>query len=518
VLSAFHLYNLLVLRRIVSHPAFWVALLALVVRLLPGVRTIDDAYITFRYAQNALSGEGLVYNAGEAVLGTTTPLFALSLAALQGLLGWTGLGFPQLAVFVNAIADSLTCALLIMLAARLRWPFAGLAAAMVWAVAPWSVTFAIGGMETSFFIALMLGTFYMFSLGRLTAAAVVGSLSLLSRPDALLFLLPLAVERIRQALPASRLNSRPTRLSWKEVAGFLAPLAIWSILGLAWYGSPIPQTISAKAFAYSLAPEAGLVRLLQHFGTPFVEQYTFGAGFLWVGVVLYPALFLLGGLSVWRSQKSSWPLFIYPALYFAAFAIANPLIFRWYLAPPLPFYFLGIFAGVERLARDVRGPQLAYLGLVVAVALSLRGWTLRPDHGPARPAPEMAYIRLELLYQDAAEWLRPRLDPGQVLAAGDIGALGFHTGAKILDTVGLVSPAASAYYPLPPEAYAINYAIPTDLILNFHPDWLVILEAYGRNTLLVDSRFLEQYQQVGVLATDIYGSDGMLIFKRIPGA
>ena len=359
----------------------------------------------------------------------------------------------------------------------------------------------------------------MFSLGRLTAAAVVGSLSLLSRPDALLFLLPLAVERIRQALPASRLNSRPTRLSWKEVAGFLAPLAIWSILGLAWYGSPIPQTISAKAFAYSLAPEAGLVRLLQHFGTSFVEQYTFGAGFLWVGVILYPVLFLLG----WAFRLAQSEIYLAPdsstlRLYFAAFAIANPLIFRWYLAPPLPFYFLGIFAGVERLARDVRRPQLAYLGLAVAVGLSLRGWSLRPDHGPARPAPEMAYIRLELLYQDAAEWLRPRLDPGQVLAAGDIGALGFHTGAKILDTVGLVSPAASAYYPLPPEAYAINYAIPTDLILDFHPDWLVILEAYGRNTLLVDSRFLEQYQQVGVLATDIYGSDGMLIFKRIPGA
>jgi len=37
---------------------------------------LDDAYITFRYAQNLAAGLGFVYNAGERVLGTTTPLCA----------------------------------------------------------------------------------------------------------------------------------------------------------------------------------------------------------------------------------------------------------------------------------------------------------------------------------------------------------------------------------------------------------------------------------------------------------
>ena len=50
--------------------------LAIFARLLPGARTIDDAFITFRYAQNLLSGQGLVFNPREQVLGTTTPLFA----------------------------------------------------------------------------------------------------------------------------------------------------------------------------------------------------------------------------------------------------------------------------------------------------------------------------------------------------------------------------------------------------------------------------------------------------------
>jgi hypothetical protein len=44
-------------------------LLAFSARMLPGPRTIDDSYITFRYARNILAGEGFVYNSGEAVLG-----------------------------------------------------------------------------------------------------------------------------------------------------------------------------------------------------------------------------------------------------------------------------------------------------------------------------------------------------------------------------------------------------------------------------------------------------------------
>ncbi|MCC6188386.1 MAG: hypothetical protein IT318_05100, partial [Anaerolineales bacterium] len=55
----------------------WIALLlpalALAARLLAGPRTIDDAFITFRYARNLLAGSGLVFNPGENVLGTTTP-------------------------------------------------------------------------------------------------------------------------------------------------------------------------------------------------------------------------------------------------------------------------------------------------------------------------------------------------------------------------------------------------------------------------------------------------------------
>src|SRR4051794_37248022 len=42
--------------------------------------TIDDAYISFRYAENLASGHGLVYNLGERVEGYTNFLWVVLLA------------------------------------------------------------------------------------------------------------------------------------------------------------------------------------------------------------------------------------------------------------------------------------------------------------------------------------------------------------------------------------------------------------------------------------------------------
>jgi hypothetical protein len=127
----------------------------------------------------------------------------------------------------------------------------------------------------------------------------------------------------------------------------------------------------------------------------------------------------------------------------------------------------------------------------------------------------MAWIQLELLYAEAAEWLAPRLAaaPG-TLAAGDVGALGYFTAAPILDTVGLMSPEAAAYYPLSPDLIAgAAIAIPPQLILAEQPRYVVTLEIYARNGLLKNEEFLEQYELVQVLPTDVYGSEGMLIFE-----
>jgi hypothetical protein len=509
----------------------FIVALALCARLIPGPRTIDDAFITYRYVRNILNGSGFVYNLGENVLGTTTPLYTLLLTIIGVFTGGPDAPFPQIALWVNAQADALTCVLLWRLGRWLGSERSGLAAGLVWAIAPFSVTFAIGGLETSLYVLLLVGTMASYLTGHPILGATLAASAVLTRPDALILVGPLAVSRLFDA----RQKDRHTPYL-VELLAFSLPILVWGSFATLYFGSPIPHSITAKTLAYRLPPAAALIRLLQHFATPFLGHLTFGPFWIRLGLVIYPALYLVGSLKTLRRDRAAWPFLAYPWLYFITFALANPLIFRWYLTPPLPFYFLMILFGLNGLlqeffswwksrnyqaARPERSPVpilsagLPLLLVVLApTALSLQDWRLHPDHGPDRPAPEMAWFQLELLYRQAADRLQPELNSGQILAASDVGVLGFYSPAKILDTVGLNSPEALQYYPVDPSFYVINLATPPDLILDTRPDYIVLLEVYGREGLFKDPRFIETYRLLEKIPTDIYSSDGMLIFRQ----
>jgi hypothetical protein len=495
------------------------ALLALAARLVPGPRTIDDAYITFRYARNLLGGDGFVYNPGARVMGTTTPLYTLIMAGMGAAAGGTQADFPVLAWGFNAFADSLTTILLALLGAGLGARRAGIAAALLWAVAPYSVTFSIGGLETSLYILLLVGVAYFYLQRQLTMVGLLGALALLTRVDALLMAAPLALDWLIRTM------RQREKTRWQAVAAFLAPVVLW--YGFAWiyFGSPLPQSVSAKLIAYRLEPASALLRLLQHYATPFFEHNLLGAVGIGVGLFLYPFLALVGTRRAWKIAPRSLAWLVYPWIYIAVFALSNPLIFRWYLTPPLPMYFLAIFLGADALLSLVVDKlRLASVWQTAAVVLllsiwpfvsSLSEWCLKPDHGAVRPAPDMAYIQLELLYRRAAEIVAPRMTADSTLAAGDVGVLGYYTPGRILDTVGLNSPETAAYYPLSPELYVINYAVAPDLILDFRPNLVVLLEVYGRKGLFIDESFLSGYRLVEMIDTDMYGSNGMLIYERV---
>jgi len=498
------------------------AALAVTLRLIPGLRTIDDAYITYRYALNLATGQGMVYNVGEAVLGTTTPLYTGLLALLTLITGnaHQPAAYPAISAIMNALADGVTVMLLYRIARRLfdaRLP--GALLGLLWAVAPKSVTFAIGGMETSVYISFIAAAFDAWLADRTRLSAALAGLATLIRPDALIWAGPLAIGII-VARWSEHPNQPPLkRLPWEELAIYSVILLPWLIFGTLTYGSPLPHSVAAKSVAYRLPPTQALIAFLQHFSTPFFEFDTFGSIGAIVGAVLYPVLAVLGALFLFHTDKRSLSLTVFPWLHALVYIVANPLIFRWYATPPTPFYFLSIIAGVWGLAERLRGSQVARWALSVVGAVwlttSLNAWTLHPDHGPDRLAPKMAWFQLELLYQQAATSIAPEVGPQTVVAAGDIGAVGWYSGARVLDTLGLISPVSTTYYPIPESMLATSpYAVAPDLIVDQQPDFIIVLETYVRNSLLKDPRFAEMYRLRERIETDIYGSDGMLIFEK----
>jgi hypothetical protein len=554
-------------KSLITNYQFPIFLLAFILRILPDARTIDDAYITFRYARNIVNGVGFVYNADEYVLGTTTPLYTLLMAALSFTL--RSQNFPIIALWVNAFADAITCVLLITLGETLSGQKrVGVAAALLYAVAPFSVTFAIGGMETSLFVLLIILTAILY-LRRHPAFALCAALALLTRPDALIFIGPIGLDYIIREIFFLRNPQFPIRNSLSRItlhaSLFLIPIIAWTLFAAYYFGSPLPHTITAKGFAYQLNPQEGFVRLWQHYANPFMEFVTFEKipyGNFWVlpGIIIYFSLSLIAILKFFRRDARSLPITLYPFLYFITFAIANPLIFRWYLTPPLPIYFILIIGGLIELQTSnfklqtsklksqnsnpkAQSPKpqspsfivhcslfivhcslfivhyslfIIHCSLFIAfIFLSLRAWTLSPDHGPARPAPDMAWFKLEEIYTQVGKELAPQIDSKTVIAAGDIGALGYFSNTRILDTVGLISAQTPPYYPLPREQLVINYAMSAQLINDHKPDYVVFLEVYGRRTLLKDENFLRAYSFVKKITTEIYGSEGMLIYKRL---
>ncbi|HZP83238.1 MAG TPA: hypothetical protein VFB21_16470, partial [Chthonomonadaceae bacterium] len=135
--------------RLLRQIAVGIAALAVVARVWMAWAThstAEDFLITLRYAENIAAGRGFVYNPGERVLGTTTPLYTLLLALAAAL----HLNAAFVGKAVNILADGVTCYLLARLLARreIAAPLAGLFAALLYALSSTPINISIAGMET----------------------------------------------------------------------------------------------------------------------------------------------------------------------------------------------------------------------------------------------------------------------------------------------------------------------------------------------------------------------------------
>ncbi len=481
------------------------ALLAATVRLWTGPHPVDDAYITFRYARNLATGVGLVYNPGEWVLGTTTPLWAMLLGALYRL-GLTDL--PTTATVLSALFDGASAVLLAFLGLRLGLGAFGAAAlGAAWAMNPLSVAFAVGGMETSLFVLCTLGVLTIATAGRFTTAAGLAALVTLVRPEGVL----LAAIAVGWGWWSTRrLPVRPLL-----VAG--AILAVIAVALVSWYGSPLPQSMLAKRAAYRVgAPWTNLLTFAFQAGLPGWSSFLAGAlpavATVAVAAVGLGTLGVLGhAASRWlvSSRSLPWPPFAaFVLAYVGAYSLAglrDVRLFPWYLVPVVPFYLLASGTGLTSLGGRRAGWLVA--GLVL--------WQLPAIDWRQPFLPTGFDLRREALYRQVGQDLATQLPPGSVVAAPEIGAVGYASRLRMLDTVGLVSPEAVPYYPLPSEQLVSDNAIPARLIEDTAPDAVVALDEFARLSLLPDPAFQRRYRLANAYPTAIWRSRELLVYRRL---
>ncbi len=390
--------------------------------------TLDDAFISFRYAENAARGLGLVYGAGERVEGYSNFLWTLLLTFAA----WLKLDLVTVAKVLGAACGLGLLATTYGLSSRAR-PITRVPCLATWLVATSATIFhAVFGLETTFFTLLLTAAAFFFieeehltSGGaarphreelKLPWAALFLAGAAITRPEGIVYALALApFGKWQDALRRNAL-----RLTLPGVV-LVAHVAFRYV----YYGQLLPNTYYAKLG-----------------DTPWWHVPPFALGYVARFARHEGPLLLLAVFGcVWAFATRRRDLQAVASMGAAALALSVPLSDDWMpadrlLAPFAPFAF--VLACVMARTLFESGRHVA-LRAAFALLLGYGGWvrwTERQELARRILTEEQAFWDGSV--GTAARWLAKR-DPGLV-ATASIGLVGYATNYPILDFVGLVDP------------------------------------------------------------------------------
>jgi len=404
---------------------------------------LDDAWIHQTYARNLAAGVGWVYRAPDLGRGAATaPLWVLILAVGHGLavppglwvslLGWAGLvGLAALAWHWPGLEG------------RWRW-VAALAVLGQWHLV-WA---AVSGMETLAFALAVLAALaaLVHPEPRWAWAALAAGLGLWLRPEALL-LLPVAALRLR--------DGRDLRGGLRFAAGVGLALAAYAAFHLALAGSWGPTTGPAKMHEYAALRAAPWVRRwLRVWGPILVGPAALAVLGLFAAIALRiakslsrstvhsllpaPRSLLPAPCSLLPAPRSLLPL-SWLLLHSALYAWRLPVTYQHgrYMMPVLPaLTVVGVLAWQEVL-NQAPAAWRSRLGLALAALAAGLGLGFLAL-GARAYAWDVAFIESEMV--DTARWVAEHVPATAVVAAHDIGALGYYAPQPLADLAGLLDP------------------------------------------------------------------------------
>lgn len=443
--------------------------------------TFDDAFITYRYAENLAAGLGFVYNAGERVLGTTTPLFTLLLSSASIL----GLPVPAAALAITLTASGITAALLLRFATLAGFERLSFVPVIVYVFFPRLLPIDTGGMETTLFTLMATAAFY-FQQRQLPVKAIgLAAAATLVRPEGLLILFVLiaflALKEVRLALVATLTA--------------LLILLPWVIFAWLYFGSPVANSIGAKLALY-----------YRVWASPAWDNFLFIMGLHNpLGCVLF-FLALVGGFWLLARRRFGYLESIWMLISIMSLTFSSVLIFRWYVAPIYPIYILFASATLpalvgrwQRLRRLISpaGRLLTAAAMIAALAAANYSTVINYRH---------EWDFLSGIQSEIVEYLQANADPLDVVATEDLGYVGYYSGFRMLDRAGLISPEAI------PFNRRGDYM---GLIMAVRPEWLVISPWDPTSQFLDSSGFRLAYEYRKTVASPLGDTWSFNVYRRI---
>jgi len=296
-------------------------------------------------------------------------------------------------------------------------------------------------METLALAAIALLCFYWLESRRagIVLIGLVIGVGVWIRPDALtLVLAPVGYMVIRD---------REKRFKeWLRLGiGIAVPLVAYLVFQRGLSGEILPNTFFAKQAEYAVLRELPLsVRLLTQMGIPGewlgVTGLQTGGPLIGILILLVPGLLI----SIRRSARlRNWsqliPL-IWAGLYLALYAVRLPVTYQHgrYAIPVIPVLLVVAYEGMTRWIEP-RSPMptmriISRVWILVLVIFSVTFWLI----GAGAYGRDVAIIESEMVA--TAHWIQNNTSEDAVVAAHDIGAIGYFGSRELVDLAGLISP------------------------------------------------------------------------------
>lgn len=462
---------------------------------------LDDAWIHQTYARNLADSGEWAFIPGESSGGSTAPLWTIFLA-IGHRLGLDPLGWAFfLGTCLLAVLGVLT-GLWLRRDNRLSAGWVALGALLV--VLEWHLVWsAASGMEAIALSALVVAVIQLAS-GPIRRPAALGALIGLGvwiRPDALTLLL----------IPAIAILGAGDRSPRQRIAavaalglGFAIPFAVYLLFNLATAGSAWPSTFYSKQTEYASLRS-----------TPFVDRFLRLAAqpLIGVGVLLLPAAVVM---AVEAARRRAW-FQLAPAIwalsYLAIYAARLPVTYQHgrYQVPIVPVIVLLGWEGIAVLYRmgSSRRRRLLVTAWAAAALAVGAGFVVL---GARAYAGDVAIIETEMV--ETAEWINANTETEAVVAAHDIGALGYFGGRDVLDLAGLTDPEAIPIVRDEPALGELLTSSAADYLMTF-PDWYPRLTSCAELVYQSDGEFSPEAggENMAVYHWPVVGSEGCMLYS-----
>jgi hypothetical protein len=422
----------------------------------------DDAFVTYQYARNIAQGHGMVFNAGERVLGTSTPLYTLVLAAFYPL---AQDNLPVLSIYIS-------CFSIVLAGLLMGWILFSIDAKAIGVFVGFLIGLGTGGghsyigLETNFLTALLPACFLLALKKRYTYASILMSLCILTRYDTVLFV----------GLLWGLICIKEKRLLWRSALLTVIIPALWFSFSLYYYGTVFPATFYAKK---------GVMPLHDYLSSaPFYLEENFLSSIRHVIQItdfkfmlfkyLFLACFFYGAYRLYRKNSLFLLFAVWPVAHVLGYGLIGPPAgHAWHLYPIMPFLIAGFFVGLFDLLKRLLTPRRAVIPAIVAkiyplVALCIALHFLFGSFFAMREN-VMGYTDSFWIgqrckqYSEVGEWLALNTPPEASVLAGEVGMIGFLAGHRMIDRAGLITPGVSVKCPV--EEVARKY----------DPDYIVLL-------------------------------------------